>query len=58
MLTPRYREIYEYYKSLPKAELYEEDNTKGHFINITMKQRYYNNVAKKLDATFEEKEKK
>ncbi len=56
--SDRYKEVINYIKTLPDIKLFVNDKTKGDGINFVNSNRYYDEIATKLETTFNKKESK
>lgn len=52
--SERYKQVYEYLKTIPRITPFIEDETKGNGINMIMAKKYYDDIAVKLGTSFSE----
>lgn len=48
----RYREVFELFQTIPKVEMYKQDESVGDYINIARAKAYYEEVARQLAGGF------
>ena len=48
--SERFKQIYEYLKIIPRFSLYEQDSTKGDFINMQKEKMYYSEIANQITS--------
>ncbi len=48
--SERFKQIYEYLKIIPRFSLYEQDPTKGDFVNMQKEKMYYSEIANQITS--------
>lgn len=46
----RYKEVYEFFQTIPKVELYKFDDKVGDYINMARAKAHYDDMAKKIES--------